>query len=622
MSQDDTIPQLTARGQVALRVLRELGVLFETPCAPEPGPGSGWGAAGPGGAPADHVFFRHVPLWRYEDPLYAYPFAEPGRKPVFETLDPGTPLEAVLARTHLVVLLGAADTPTFRRCLETPGVFLLIFEPDPVRLAEFALAVPAAQLARRATILHGEPLAFVPPLSEILPASLFTLGFPVFYVLPGLEERLAEAGQEPPARFVTMLEALFFRHCVYHLSGQANHRSLPLRPMARGLFYDQQLHAYANLTAFATRPDIRPLRKAFMGETAVLVAAGPDLPARLELIRRLRESCVVIAVNNALKPMLASGVRPHFVVANDTSVHTAKSWEGLPRLGDVALVGHCLIDLGEAVFPRAYLFGVYQPELFGTRPSLKLHGSVITTAFSLARYMGCGRCVLAGVQLCSHDPWTLGYSRGSIHEKPAAEPRPLTQAFPQLVPVQNRFGLTLYTSLNFLDASLWLLEEIRISGAPCVNLTRESIVYGPGVTHDENPLVEPTGLLARRLARLAALKAPPPRVDAALAAARRDLGLWRGVARAVGEVLGVAGAGFLPAAAAAIGRFDQTGVSYLVQRYADFDNRAMHALVFDGKNDAERERGLRSYLDHVRRMAEEFADVLAGQERRLRGHGS
>jgi len=188
------------------------------------------------------------------------------------------------------------------------------------------------------------------------------------------------------------------------------------------------------------------------------------------------------------------------------------------------------------------------------------------------------------------------------------------------VPVQNRFGLTLYTSLNFLDASLWLLEEIRVSSLACVNLSRESSIHGPGVVHDENPDIEPTGLLAKRLARLAALKPPPPRLDAALAAARRDLGLWQGVARAADELLGLGGAGFLPAAAAAINRFDANGVSYLVQRHADFDNRRMHALVFDGANDAERERGLRYYLDHVRRMAMEFADVLAEQERRLLGH--
>ncbi len=153
-----------------------------------------------------------------------------------------------------------------------------------------------------------------------------------------------------------------------------------------------------------------------------------------------------------------------------------------------------------------------------------------------------------------------------------------------------------------------------------MNLSRESSIHGPGVVHDENPDIEPTGLLAKRLARLAALKPPPPRLDAALAAARRDLGLWQGVARAADELLGLGGAGFLPAAAAAINRFDANGVSYLVQRHADFDNRRMHALVFDGANDAERERGLRYYLDHVRRMAMEFADVLAEQERRLLGH--
>jgi len=613
MGQDGRIPELSERGRVALRVLRELGVLFETPCAPEPGPGSGWD----GPPPADHEFFRHVPLWRYEDPFYAQPFADAGHKPVYETLDPETPLPEVLRHTRLVVLLGAADTPAFRTCLATPGVFVLIFEPDPVRLADFALRVPAPQLARRATILHGEPLSFVPPLSEILPASLFGLGFPVFYVLPGLDGRLAAAGQDPAGRFATMVEALFFRHCVYHLSGQANHRSLPIRPLRRGLFYDQQLHAYANIAAFATRPDIRPLRKAFQGETAVLVAAGPDLPARLEQIRGLRGRCVVIAVNNALKPLIAAGVHPHFVVANDTSVHTAKSWAGLPRLVDTALVGHCLIDLGEAVFPRAYLFGVYEPEVYGARPSLRLHGSVITTAFSLAKYMGCARCVLAGVQLCSPDPWSLSYARGSIHEQPAAPPRPLTQAFPQLVPVTNRFGLTRYTSLNFLDASLWLLEEIRLTAVPCVNLTRESIVYGPGVEYDEAPDIPATGLLDKRLARLAAQKAPPPRIAPALAAARRDLGLWRGLERAAGDLLARADGSFLPAAAATLNSFDQNGVSYLVQRFADFDNRRMHALVFAGRTDAEREQGLRYYFEYLRRMAGGFAAVLADQEGRL-----
>jgi hypothetical protein len=604
---------LSARGVVALRVLRELGVLFETPHAPEPGPGAGWGGAQ---APADHEFFRHVPLWSYEDPRYARPFAGEGA-PVFETLPPATPLDEVVARTRLIVLLGAADSPTFRRCLEAPGVFVLIYEPDPVRLADFALRVPAPQLAKRAAILHGDPSGFAPPLGEVLPADLFQMGYPVFYALPGLDARLEADGHEACARFVTMLETLFFRHRVYHLSGQANLRGLPIRPLGRGLFYDQQLHAHANLFAFATRPDIRPLHRAFQGETALLVAAGPDLPGRMEQVRRLRERCVVIAVNNALKPMLAAGVRPHFVVANDTSVLTARSWEGLPRLDDVALVAHCLVDLGEAVLPRSYLFGTYEPELFGSRPSLRLHGSVITTAFSLARYMGCASCVLAGVQLCSPDPWTLGYARGSVHERYVEGEWPLTHAFPQLAPVENPFGLTRYTSLNFLDACLWLTEEIRVTGVPCVNLTRESIVYGAGIRHDEDPQVPDTGLLAKRLARLAAQRPPRPRVAAGLAAARRDLAMWGEVARGAEALVRREDEGFLAAALAVLDGFDKNGVSYLVQRFADYDNARMHAQVFDSRDPAERAAGLRYYLRRVRDMAKSFVAVLEEQQRRL-----
>jgi len=600
-------------GQVAIRVLRELGVLFETPCPPVPLP---QGAA-PSSGPLDHEFFRHTPLWQFEHPGYAYPYAEPGRKPVFETLAPETPLDTVLDKTQFVVLLGAADTEVFRRCLARPGQFLLIFEPDAGRLEAFAKNIPLPHLAKHSAILHGEPSLFLPPLSEILPKELFTLGFPVFFALPGFAEALAQAGLEKVERFIEQVEILFFRHCMYPLSSQANKANLPMRPLVKGLFYDQQLHVYENLTDFATQPSIRPLRKAFAGETAVLVAAGPDLPKRLELLARLSESCVVIAVNNALKPLLAAGIRPHFVVANDTSTHTAKSYAGLPPLRDVSLVAHCLTDLGGEVFPRKFLFGNYLPELFGTRPDLRLHGSVITTAFSLARHMGCVRCVLAGVQLCSDDPWTLAYSRGSIHEDSPPFQHPLTGAFPQLVPVTNHFGMTSYTTLNFLDSSIWLLENIRTTGMPCVNTTRESIVYGPGVEYDEAPEIAPTGLLHKRLGRMAALPGEPPRVAEALANGRHYRGIWSSLAQDVAEIETLPPEAFRATALQALAQFDQKGVSYLVQRFEDFDNRHMHALVFAGADDAAREQGLRYLLEHVRRMALEFAATLARQVENL-----
>jgi len=594
---------------VLLSVLRELGVLFEAPGARDAAPSP----SRPDDACADHVFFAHTPLWSYEPPQYAYPFAVPGLKKLFEPLETDPGLDAVLDKTGLAVFLGAADTPVLRRWLESRDTRCILFETDPARLARFAASVTPARLARRAVILLGEPEAFIPCVAEVLSKELFTSGFPVCYALPGYAppERLSELAEQ--------VEVLFYRHRMYGLSGQANARGLPVRPLARGMFYDQQLHFYDNAPDYLRHPDLRPLRQAFSGETAVLVAAGPDLPRRLEYLRAVREHAVVIAVNNALKPLVAAGVHPHFVVANDTSLATGKSWEGLPPLRDVSLVAHCLADLGRGVFGRAYLFGNCQPELFGQRPGLRLHGSVITTAFSLARHMGCARCVLAGAQLCSPDPWTLSYSRGSIHESAedggTAPQRPLANAWPQLVPKRDMAGRMRYTTLNFLDAAHWLLDEVRTTGLPCVSLTRETILHGPGLSHEADCPVVPTGRLPRRLAALSRLAGNPPafRVDAGQVAAmlRAELRNWEAIAQAAPLVLARGGADFLFAAEQLFERFEQNNVSYLVQRYADFDNQRFHAAALaEGAGPESRAAGLRYYLEYVGRMAGGFVELL------------
>jgi hypothetical protein len=595
--------------KVLFSVLREVGVLFEAPGAGE------ISDLPPGDAPAadlDHAFHAHTPLWAFEHPFYSYPFSQEGLRPVFETLPPDIGVPGVLAKTRFVVFLGAVDTPTFRRCLEQADTFLLILEPDARRLAWFAATVPAARLAKRALILLGEPDAFVPPVSQVLPPELFRLGFPVFYGLPGLLET------RQAARLVELVEILFYRHSLYRLSGQSNVYCLPIRPLSRGLFFDQQQHAYVNASECLRWPDIRPLRKAFQGETAVLVAAGPDLPGRMDYLRSVRGRAVLIAVNNALKPMLAAGVRPHFVVANDTSVQTGRSWEGLPHLADVALVAHCLTDLGGEVFGRKYLFGSYRPELYGKRPGLRLHGSVATTAFSLARYMGCACCVFVGAQLCSPDPWKLSYSRGSIHEAEPEPERELTNAWPQLVPITALGGQARYTTLNFLDAAQWLRDEIRTSGIPCVNITQESIISGPGVTFVPDFPVAATGRLERRLGRVAAAaRAPELAREPVLVHLRREMRLWQSVAAGVEAILARQGAEFLAAASQALEQFDQGNVSYLVQRFEDFDNQDFHQAVFGPGPEAEKARGLRCFLEHVGRMARHFSGVLTEQLARL-----
>jgi hypothetical protein len=106
---------------------------------------------------------------------------------------------------------------------------------------------------------------------------------------------------------VQLLEILFYRFVLYPLAGQWNRFGLPLRPMTRGLFYDQQFHFYNNISEIVQYPDIGVLRRAFHNETAFLIAARPDLPNQFDYLRSQHNKGVFICVNTALRPLLQPG---------------------------------------------------------------------------------------------------------------------------------------------------------------------------------------------------------------------------------------------------------------------------------------------------------------------------
>lgn len=599
---------MLARGSMArnvtVQVLSELGVLHTSPVVLPP--------AGPVGQ--THLFSAHTPVWAFEDPLFARPFADPATGPLYETLPAGTTLAEALEHSALVVFLGAARTPQLEAALARRDAAVFVLEPEEARLEAFLSGFKPKALAERGvTFLLGRIPALVPPLARLLPERLFNRGCPNFFALEGL----TAAQPQWCAEAVEHFEFLCYRHRIYPVTGQFNNRGLPLRTITRGLFYDQQLHLYENAADAVSQGNLRQIRGAFRGAPAVLVAAGPDLPERAAFLRQARDQALVIAVNNALKPLLALGVEPHFTVVNDNSVLTRESFAGLPALPRTILAAHGFSHTGGAVFPKKFFFGGYKPEIFGARPTLPIYGSVITAAFALARFLGCATCLLAGVQLASEDPWSLGYAKGSIHERERSAERPLIGRHPQLYPVATPSGKTLYTTLNFRDAALWFLDEIRASGLRCVNLTRDSILFGPGVEYEPDPALPPRPSVERTFQEVLAL--PAPRVDKAKVRAflQRERQAWANTAGPLDLLLQVTGPEFLRNAEDALKQLDRGNVTYLVQRFADFDNRRFHELVFESQDPACRDQGLRSYLEYVRRMAGEFVGIIDGQLRLL-----
>ena len=558
-------------------------------------------APGEGPFAARHCFHDHDPVWNFVPPRYARPWG-PDREPLFETLPAGTKLSLALSRTKLCLFAGAVDTLELRLAMARPDVPLLVFEPRSRHLLEFLATVADEELLRSQTFLFcGDHARFDQPLSTYLRQQLFGLGYPVFFV----HDRVAARHGDWLAGLVENVETLFFRHQIYPVEGQGLRRSLPLRPLKQGLFFDQMRHLYENVPLFCANGRIDSVANAFAGATAVCVAAGPALDGQIDRIRACMDrGALVIAVNNALRTLAAQGLHPHFAVINDTSLEAGLSFEGLRPMQRTVLVAQPLADAGRGVFSRRLFFDTILPELFGKRAGLRLHGSVISTAFSLARHLGCARVVLAGVQLASSD-LRPSYAAGSIHEKTILRLPPDRHRWPALCPVRSFTGEPLYATPNFMDARLWLLEEIRMTGLPVVNLSRDTSVFGPGITVDPDFLPEPQD---DKWARLDSLDLSPVALDRQpiLDWLTGELRLWKAVAGAARDWLDTPrnDAERLALARALIDKFDACGVSYIGQRFRSFSNQAFHEAFFASDDPARRLDGARAYFESLHTMAE------------------
>jgi hypothetical protein len=558
-----------------------------------------------------HRYHHHPHLWDYCNPALARPFAAGYRLPdVFTSPPPETGLEEAMGLSRFLVFLGARMTPELQAALDRPSGLTMIFEPSHRRLDAFLAGIKPWKLAKRGVFfVAGDPDSLNSPLLSILPEDICDQGYPLFFALEGLPEALPEYTR----RAEELLELFYYRNVIYSLDSQDNIRGLPLRPMVHNYIYDRLKHHYENLEVGLRAGVLSDLLGAFTGEAAILCAAGPALADSLDFIRDNRDRALVIAVNSALKPLLAAGIEPHFVVINDTSTDSEPTLAGLPVLQNTVLTAHCLSTTGGESFPRSYLYGNFPGQPFQKRGSLLLHGSVITTAFALAEYLGCVKAVLAGVQLGSPDPLALNYVKGSQHENQASDEnrRMLTHRWPQLYPVAAADGGRLYTTLNFFDAAQWFADRIRMAALEVINLTPSSILKGPNIAFDPAPRLAEAPLLAPRLESLPKTDLTGRR-DRVLDYIRQEMARWKNkelAARQAGQSL--------EEAAAFIAASDQDNTSFMLQRFEDFHNSAFHAAFFDGADEAERKRGADMFLSYMPRMCQALLKLLLEQHRRV-----
>lgn len=209
-------------------------------------------------------------------------------------------------------------------------------------------------------------------------------------------------------------------------------------------------NALTNLPLALELPMIDSLAGLFSGSSAIIAGAGPSLDKAIPWMREASASAPVIAVGTALKSLVASGIKPDFVVAVDSDIRIASQFEGVDPSSYWLLSSHQMIpSLLERNKGRLFLFSTSLVEgvnrllksFDGLPAGLRTAGTVAFSAVEAARFLGCRRIVLAGLDLAM-SPEGLTHASNSVYHGCRLESSKLCE-------VPGNFGGNVLTTRQF-----------------------------------------------------------------------------------------------------------------------------------------------------------------------------
>jgi hypothetical protein len=275
-----------------------------------------------------------------------------------------------------------------------------------------------------------------------------------------------------------------------------------------------------NLPMLARCNGVARFAGAASGLPCCVLGAGPSLDSLLPRLAALKERCVLIAVDTALRTCLRWGVEPDFVVLTDPQYWNAAHLAGLSA-PDSILVTEI------AAYPQVMRFPCRQVVLFDSlyplgqyfaraldcpKGSLSAGGSVASSAWDLARVLGAGEIYLAGLDLGF--PGRRTHAAGSLFEeaahassrrlRPAETPNAAALFAARAVPATDYAGNALASDERLTFYAWWFESEFAKDRVRVFSLTPES----RALKGAESASVD--ALLQKSAAQKTGLKIPPP----------------------------------------------------------------------------------------------------------------
>lgn len=168
---------------------------------------------------------------------------------------------------------------------------------------------------------------------------------------------------------------------------------------------------FANLAESFFLPGVSRLFNKFPGVPAIIVAAGPSLDKNIHLLKQVKGKFPIIAVDTALRQLVANDIKPDVVCAADPSYENSLDFVGVENETDVVLALEPMTHpdiFASFKGPRMVMTfgGGLFPVMKDYRESvgkLICWGSIATTVYDLAINLGANPLVFIGLDLSFAD---------------------------------------------------------------------------------------------------------------------------------------------------------------------------------------------------------------------------
>jgi len=165
-----------------------------------------------------------------------------------------------------------------------------------------------------------------------------------------------------------------------------------------------------NLPKAIKAPGVINFAGRFSKVPAVIVSAGPSLDKNIHELRGCENHVLILSTDTALKPLLAAGVEPHFVLTGDPSHANYLHLKGAPSNRAFLVAEATCYPDSFTEFEGRTITCSYEnsslrslSDLLGNKGTIRAGGSVATMALDFALLLQCDPVIFIGQDLAHTD---------------------------------------------------------------------------------------------------------------------------------------------------------------------------------------------------------------------------